>query len=176
MRPLELDFQRPRRPSAAMQAFLLAVALGFAGDVGWNYLQTREEVDALRARVQQLPQKHMDDAPLVKVAAQPISDEEYAFARDTIRRLSTPWEALFRALESSRIGTVSIVSVEPDPLQRTLVIQAQARDYLAALSFVANLREQRALTRVHLVRHEAAGGDGRRPVQFSVSANWGGRL
>jgi hypothetical protein len=158
-----------------MQALLVVVALAFAADVGRSYWQTREEVDALRVRLAQPPDRRTHDPALIKVAAQPVSDEEYAFARDTIRRLATPWETLFRALETARIDTVTIVAVEPDPAQRTILIQGQARDYLAALSFVANLREQRPLSRVHLVRHETAGADPRRPVQFSVSAYWGGR-
>lgn len=175
MKPLELDFQRPRRPSRAVQAVLLIIALAFAGDVGWNYLQTREELESLRARLATRPAQRTGEAALPKIAAQPVSDEEYAFARDTIRRLATPWDTLFRALESARIDTVSIVSVEPDPAERTVLIQGVAKDYLAALSFVANLREQRALAQVHLVRHETASPEPRRPLQFSVTASWGGR-
>jgi hypothetical protein len=175
MRPLQLDLERPRRPSPFMQAVLLAVALAFAGDVVWSYAQTRDEVRALRERLAQRPAQSSGEHPLIKVAAQPVSDEEYAFARETIGRLSTPWNALFQTLEKARIDTVAIVSVEPDPAARTITIRGEAKDYLAALSFVANLREQPALQRVHLVRHETASSDPRRPLQFSVSASWGGR-
>lgn len=175
MRPLQLDLERPRRPSRAMQAILFAIALAFAGDVAWNHLQTRDEIRNLRERLAQRPAQSSPQRPLIKVAAQPVSDEEYAFARETIGRLSTPWNALFQALEKSRIDSVAIVSVEPDPAARTVTVRGKAKDYLAALSFVANLREQPVLQQVHLVRHETASSDPRRPLQFSVSASWGGR-
>lgn len=174
MRPLQLDFERPRRPSRILQTGLLAIALSFAGDVGWNYMQTRDEVQGLRERLSTRPaQGATGDRALIRVAAQPVSDEEYAFARETIARLSTPWNALFQALERARIDSVAIVAVEPDPAARTISIRGEAKDYLAALSFVANLREQPALQRVHLVRHESSTSDPRLPVQFVVNASWG---
>lgn len=174
MRPLELDLERPRRPSRAVQALLLVIALAFAGDVAWNYRQTSGDLASLRARLAERPGGLREPA-LVKVALQPVSDEEYAFARETIRRLSTPWEGLFRAIEKARIESVVIVSVEPDPVERSVLVQGAAKDYLAALSFIANLREQRALRDVRLVRHETSLTEPGRPIQFSVSASWGGQ-
>lgn len=158
-----------------MQAVLLAVALAFSGDVAWNYAQTSEKLQQLRARMGPAAPRPAGDVPLIKVATRPASEAEYAFARETITRLATPWDTLFRALEAARIDSVSIASVEPDLAQRSVLIRGEARDYLAALSFVANLREQRALRRVHLVRHEALSPESRSAVQFEVSAAWSGR-
>jgi hypothetical protein len=175
MRPLELDFERPRRPSRATQAVLLAIALAFAGDVAWNHLQTREELRSVRERLAQRPVQSSSERSLIKVAAQPVNEEEYAFARETIGHLSTPWNALFQALEAARIDSIAIVSVEPDPAARTVTVRGEAKNYLAALSFVANLREQRALRDVYLVRHESSAIEPRLPMQFSVTASWSGR-
>lgn len=173
MRPLELDFLRARRPSRVVQAVLLAIAAAFAADVAWQHMQTRIEVESLRMRLAQRPAPERQG--LLKVAAQPVSEEEFGFARDTIRRLSMPWDTLFVALETARIDSVALLSIEPDPAARTVLLQAEAKDYLAALSYVANLREQPALRSVHLVRHETRQNEPRRPVQFSVSASWDGR-
>jgi hypothetical protein len=175
VRPLELDFERARRPSRITQGLLLAIALAFAGDVAWHHLQTRAEMQGIRERLAAPPSPSTDDRPLLKVATRPVSDEEYAFARETIARLSTPWNALFQALEAARIGSIAIVSVEPDPSARTVTVTGDARDYLAALSFVANLREQRVLRGVYLVRHEPSAAEPRLPLRFSVSASWGGQ-
>lgn len=175
MRPLELDFQRPRRPSRLTQALLLGMALAFAGDVGWGYFDARSRVEALRERLARAAIRPDVERPLIKVVAHPVSEEEIALARETIRRLSTPWDALFKALERARIGRVSILSVEPDPVARTVTIEAEAPNYLAALSLVANLRGQEGLQRVLLVRHETAASDPLRQVRFTVSAFWGGR-
>jgi hypothetical protein len=175
MRRLELDFELPRRPSWMLQALLLAIAVAFAGDVALSYVNAREQVVSLKGRLERMALARNGDASLVKVVAGPVSDEEYAFARETIRRLSTPWAELFAALEAARIDSVAIASVEPNPSDKTVAVQGEAKDYLAALSFVANLREQRALRGVRLVRHESSSGDPTRPVQFSLTASWGGR-
>lgn len=174
MRRLELDFQRPRRPSKALQGLLLAIALVFAADVGRNYLDASKTVDALRVRLAEHPQPAPRDAGLLRVSTRPASPEELAGAREIIRRLSTPWGALFRALEASRIGTVAVSSVEPDPAERTVLVRGDAKNYLAALSFVANLRNQAALQDVRLVQHETAAEPAERPLHFTVSASWGG--
>ena len=174
MRPLELDFQRPPRPSRILQAVLLAIALAFAADVGRSYLQARKDVASLRERLAHAARSDVG-RPLIKVVAQPVTEQELDLARETIRRLSTPWEALFKSLEAARIERVTITSVEPDPVARTVSIEGEARDYLAALSLVANLRQQRSLQRVLLVHHETVAQNLQRPLRFVISASWGGR-
>jgi Fimbrial assembly protein (PilN) len=174
MRRLELDFQRLPRPSRIVQAVLLAIALAFAADVGRSYLQARKDVESLRERLTHAARPE-SERPLIKVVAQPVTEQELDLARETIRRLSTPWEALFKSLEAARIERVTITSVEPDPVARTVSIEGEARDYLSALSYVANLRQQRALKRVLLVHHETGGQSAQRPLRFVISASWGTR-
>ena len=100
-----------------------------------------------------------------------LSAEEVAFARDTVRRLATPWERLFGALEAAQMDGVALLSVEPDAEGRTVNVTGEAKDYLATLTYVGHLNEEPALKRVHLVRHEARDGS-ERPVLFTVSAAW----
>jgi len=157
-----------------MQGLLLAIAIVFAADVGRNYLEASKALDALRARLAEHPQRVPGDPGVLKVSTRPASPEEITGAREIIQRLSTPWGALFRALEASRIGTVAISSVEPDPAERTVLVRGDAKNYLAALSFVANLRNQAALQDVRLVQHETHAQPSERPLQFTVSASWGG--
>jgi len=153
---------------------LLAIAIGFCADVAWSYLQARQDVDELRERLARAAPLDVEQ-PLVKVVSQPVSEAEVDLARETIRRLSTPWEALFKSLEAARLERVAITSVEPDPVSRTVSIEGEARDYLSALSYVANLREQRSLDRVLLVHHETGGTNPRRPLRFVISVTWGTR-
>jgi Tfp pilus assembly protein PilN len=98
---------------------------------------------------------------------------ERAFARQTIKRLSMPWDELFDALEASGNGSIALLAIEPDAEARTVSLSGEAKDYLSALTYVANLGEQKTLTRVHLVRHELRQSGAVRPVAFVVSASWG---
>lgn len=172
MRRLELDFHRPRPQSTRAGWVLLAVALAFAAEVGWSYIRGKEEVAAAERRIAVRLQSPVSET-LMRVALRPANPEELASARETIRRLAMPWEKLFAALEFAQSERIALLSVEPDPERGTVILAGEARDYLAALSYVATLSGVKGISRVHLVRHEMKPNDPRRGVVFTVSAQWG---
>ena len=59
--------------------------------------------------------------------------------RETVQRLSLPWDQLFSALESAASDKVALAAIEPDPRAGTVTISGDGKDYLAALSYVLNL-------------------------------------
>lgn len=146
---------------------LAGIALAFACDVGIGYVSLRAEVAQKEARLAKAP-AYVQDAP---APARAVSPEEFAFARDTIRRVATPWQRLFGALEAAQTERVALLSIEPDSEGRTVSVTGEAKDYLATLTYVGHLNQESALKRVHLVRHEARDGS-ERPVLFTVSAAW----
>lgn len=168
MQRLELDFRRSRRAPGWASYALLAVALAFAADLALSYRSLAAQVASLEARLLAAPAR----VPGAATSSRRPDADEYAFARDTVRRLSTPWESLFSTLEGAQNDRVALLAIEPDAEAGTVSISGEARDYLAALTYVANLAEQKTLSRVHLVRHELARGGGTRPVAFTVSASW----
>lgn len=144
----------------------MAAALAFAADLAWTWRALDRKLTRLQAVASAMP---------VSVARTPMrepADGELAFARDTLRRLSTPWDRLFGALQAAQGERVALLAIEPDAEAGTVAISAEARDYYAALTYVANLAEQKSLTRVHLARHELARAGARFPVAFTVSAAW----
>lgn len=165
MPPLQLDFLGRRRPLWA-GLVLLATGLAFAGEVGLSYRHLHSDVTQMEARLVAAPAPSATSAGLRAPEA-----GEIAFARETVRRLSTPWEKLFAALEWAHSERVVLLSIEPDAEAGTVSIAGEARDYLAALTYVANLAEQGTLNRVHLARHELT-RSGPRRVAFTVSASW----
>jgi hypothetical protein len=169
MKKLELDFLRTRpRPGWAAYA-LAALAIAFAADVGLSYRAVRVEV--AKKELYLAARGASSDEARTKSSARPVEREELEFARETVRRISMPWEGLFQALQSAQSDRVALLSIEPDAENGTVSVTAEARDYLAALTYVANLSEQKALRKVHLVRHEVKQGGGK-AVTFNVSAAW----
>jgi len=164
---LQLDHLRdPAGPSRASWA-LLAIAIAFAADVGRAYVGVQAEVET---RVRQLAESR---APVESTSAiRPLSPEEFVAAQGTILRLSTPWDNVFRALESARSEDVALLSVEPDAGSGSLTISGEARSYPAALTYVAWLSAEKTLKNVRLSRHEVVRSEPRRPVLFTVSADW----
>jgi hypothetical protein len=164
MQALDLELLRTRRRSWPAYT-LAAFAIAFTADAAIHYRDLREEVEAKEVRAARRAAR-----PAVE-AGPALSADERTFARETLRRLTTPWNSLFRALEAVQTDNVALLTVEPDIENRTVSISGEAKDYLAALTYLARLAEQPGLSRVHLVRHETRPGS-QRPMAFQISASW----
>jgi Tfp pilus assembly protein PilN len=156
---LDIDFVRSRRRAAWAGRLLFAIAVAVAADAGWTYLRLREALSADQGRLTAVQPR----------ATRKVGPEELAAARETVQRLTLPWTQLFGALESAASPQVALLSIEPDPRSGKVTISGDSKDYLAALTYVLNLRRSDGLANVQLVRHEQKAGD----VSFSVSASWG---
>lgn len=165
MRRLELDFSGRRSAAPWAGRVLLALALAFALDVGMSYNSAKRSLETRQASI--AAAAHPRGTPQRKASA-----EEIALVRDTVRRLGTPWERLFTALEAAANDQVALLGIEPDPKSGTVLISGDSRDYLAVLTYVLNLSQAEALRNVHLVRHEAKPNDPNGAVNFTVSAAW----
>jgi hypothetical protein len=163
VRKLELDFIRGRRGSPWAGRVLLAVAVAVCADVGLSFHHGKEALKQAEARFAQ----RTPAGSTVRATPQ-----EVAAARETVERLSLPWNDLFAALESAAGDQVVLASIEPDTRAGTVTVTADGTNYLAALSYVANLGRASGLERVQLVRHEQKANDPNGPVRFAVSAAW----
>jgi len=166
MQRLELDFRAGRRGAAWAGRILALVAVAFALDVGASYIGHRNALQRIETELTRA------SAAAGSVRAGPVSPEEWRAARETLERLSLPWNNLFRALESSAGEDVALLAIEPDPRSGTAVVTGESRDYDAALKYIARLGEHEALKHVYLVKHELRPESSRRPLLFSVSASW----
>lgn len=171
MRRLDLDFYRIRPASPWAGWVLIVIAVAFIAELGVSYVGARQ---ALAQKQQRLARfgSPTELASRAAAGSQRVSAEEIAFAAETIRRLTTPWDALFTALESAASNDVALLAIDPDPASGTVVISGESKNYLAALSYVLCLRRAKTLGHVHLVKHELRQNDPQRPVAFSISASW----
>lgn len=176
---LDLDF-RFARSASWTGALLLAMALGFAADLGYSYLQAGEASAQKEARLAQLS-RSSDSATRLHAAPRNASPEEVKAARESLRQLSMPWSRLFQALESAggqHAHQIALLAIEPDPESGSVRISGEGKDYLAVLNYVLELRRAGTLGDVALVHHEvneaaAREANGSRRVAFSISASWG---
>ncbi len=171
MRRLDLDFYRIRPASPWAGWVLIVIAIAFIAELGVSYVGARQ---ALAQKQQRLARfgSPTELASRAAAGSQRASAEEIAFAAETIRRLTTPWDTLFTALESAASDDVALLAIDPDPASGTVVISGESKNYLAALSYVLDLRRAKTLGHVHLVKHELRQNDPQRPVAFSISASW----
>ena len=159
MQALHIDFGAARLRSPWIGRVMLAVAALVALDAGLSYHAARQTLNENQARLaQRTPARN----------APKVSPQEVAAVRETVQRLTLPWDDLFAAIESVASDKVALAAIEPDPRNGTVTISGDGKDYLAALSYVLNLSHTEGLDRVQLVRHEQK-NEG---VSFAVSAAW----
>ncbi len=169
---LELDHLRKTPRPATVSWLLLAIALAFTADVGSSYVVARSGVEAKSSRLVRLSNAYSAREAVAPAAARSLSPEEFAAAQDTILRLSMPWDNVFRALEAARSDDVALLSIEPDAGSGSLSITGEARSYPATLTYVAWLAHEKTLKNVRLAKHEIVQNEARRPVLFTISADW----
>jgi hypothetical protein len=161
MEKLELNFSATRRGSPWIGRVLLALAACVALDAGLSYHWARKTLAASEVHQRTTGPRAPKTTP-----------QEVAAVRETVQRLSLPWDELFIALESAASDRVALAAIEPDTKKGTVTISGDGKDYLAALSYVLNLSKTEGLEHVQLVRHEQKANDPHGPVSFAVSADW----
>jgi len=168
-RELDLDYVKDPTHGRWAGWVMLAIAIVFAADLGRSYVSLNDEV----AETEALLERTTRGGPVIRTAvAAGVPSEEVSAARRVVSRFAIPWSALFQAVESVPRESVALLSIEPDPEAGIVTITGEAKDYLAALTYVARLRQQPGLARVHLARHETRTNESQRPVVFTISASW----
>src|SRR5258706_8242681 len=127
MNALKLDFCRSRGTPRWIAPALLALALGFAGDIGFSFFKAVRSISTNEKAL-----ARMEPRSYNKNTKKP-APEELAAARETMQRLSTPWDKLFSALETAASDQVALLAIEPDPKAGKVTISGDSKDYLAAL-------------------------------------------
>ncbi len=163
MKRLELDFRGAPRGSRWLGPALLALGAAVCADAAWTYKALHDVVAQNELRVA----RRSGAAP-----APAVSAAELAAVRESVQRLTLPWDELFAALEGAASDEVTLASIEPDVAKGTVTLSGDGKNYLAALSYVSNLGRIEGLDGVQLVRHERKAADPNGPVSFAVSAAW----
>src|SRR5437867_7694929 len=102
MRPLDIDYLRSTSRARLAVYVLTAFAVVFAADTLLHYRSIKSELATSEAR-QARQASLRTQQPLPAQAL--LSPDEYAFARDTAKRLSTPWDDLFEDRKSTRLNS-----------------------------------------------------------------------
>ena len=170
MRALDLELVR-RRPLWPAWA-ILAIGLALGAEALYSAVKARDVLDALQ-------QRRGRPAISASMAKEPVSEQtqrELDTARQALRELAMPWEALFRAIEGTKEGvkgsSTALLVIEPDAAKQVVRIGGEARDYASILELARRLEAPPVLGDVHLLNHEILEEAAGRPFQFTLSAHW----
>lgn len=170
MRALNLDFARTRLPTAWWQWLLLLGAAGLSALLLINHRSYVNDIKRLEREVQlaSAPAGATKQAP--KMDAQ--TSKTLRSANQILERLHTPWEALFRDIELAQTDEIALLAIQPNVERSSVIIEGEARNSSAILTYMGELESQAALADVTLVSHEIRREDAEKPVRFTVTAQW----
>lgn len=157
-------------PSKRAGWLLLIVGLAILLDMGITYDHLQNDREAMDRDIK-TSKLHIDDGSRAVGTGQ-YTDKDIADAGLIIKRLSTPWNHIFVGMESVSNKNVAILAIAPDVQSGLLRIEGEAKDYAAALTLVAQLRETKPFSDVFLLSHETKREDPQHPVRFTLSLRW----
>jgi hypothetical protein len=100
------------------------------------------------------------------------SAQEFQRAAAVIEQLSFPWNKLFQAIEENTGEDMALLSIQPDIAARTVMLDAEAKDWGGMVSYIKRLEEDRFFSDVHVISHQTQQSDPDRPVRFKLSCTW----
>lgn len=167
---LRIDFsgriERERRQANVWLVFAMIIALAPVTLL----LKFHEQTKALNVQRAALQENHSAPAEGTEDTRQQSSG---AAAVDLLHaQLARPWDSLMRALEEATVGSVTLMSFQPNAVKGEVVLTGEASRYDEVLKYIDNLRTQPPFTQVFLKTHEIAEDVPGKPVRFTITLLW----
>lgn len=176
MRSLKLDYQRAYRPVPWLGLGVLVAALLAFAAMGGYYQKLNQQIGFWERQADhsaRLSGPGGVSRPLTGAAAR-AQMLEVKQANQVVRQLGLPWNALFKAVETSGGQSIALLSLEPDLQKGTVKISGEAKDFDALLKYVKELSTREVFGSVMLQQHQIQQDIAEKPVRFSLVAHWKG--
>ena len=177
MRALRLDYQRSNKPVPWLGLGVLIAALTALTLTAGYFQMLNQQIaywDRKIDHAERLTRHHAR-------AIHPLTEQdaraqllEVKQANQVVRQLSLPWNALFKAVETSGGQNIALLSLEPDLQKGTVKVSGEAKDLDALLSYVKQLSTREVFGSVFLQNHQIQQSDPEKPLRFSLLAYWKG--
>ena len=179
MHPLRLDYQRSNKRVPWLGLGVLVAAMLALALMGSLFRTLNEQASFLEKKAEHYERlssyRTLAARPLDKQAAR-AELLEVKQANEVVRQLSLPWNALFKAVETSSGQNIALLSMEPDRYKGTVNISGEAKDLNALLEYVRQLSKQEVFSNVFLQSHQIVQEDPEKPLRFSLQVYWKGAM
>jgi uncharacterized protein YqfB (UPF0267 family) len=171
---VDLDFCKIKvRSNATAGILMLLTGLVIAAWMAVMHNDTKVEQLQIQSKLAQMktanPQKSLSDN------TDQENKQQLQRATAVIEQLSFPWNKLFQAIEENAGKDIALLSVHPDMLAKTVVLDAEAKNWSGMMSYIKRFEQDRFFTDVHLLSHQTQQSDPQRPVRFKLSCAWGNK-
>lgn len=171
---LDMDFATPQVRGRQFGTLLVVAGLVLAAVVYGRYAEVREDHDRWEARLSDTQRLARRALPGLVPEAAPSRElaQELRRANQVLDDLTLDWDGLFVDVESAVSADVALLGMQPKAGSGVVLIDGEARDWNALLTFLARLEATPRLSKAHLLTHEVRRTDPQQPVGFKVQATW----
>jgi hypothetical protein len=162
-KPYGVDYGKSSRDHLTGRALLV---LGLVLAVYFGYVHSQLSAMKMRWQTQRPQISSTNGNPRIMQASAQFNN-----AKETVRRLTLPWDNLFESIEVSAQEKVALLNVQPDVQKGSVLIIAEARNYDDMLGYTKRLSKT-ALKDVHILNHQIQQKEPGHPVRFTVTAFW----
>lgn len=176
MHPLFLDYKRSLAPPRRAGYIFLALGCALVLQLFVYHRGQERNIEQYQENLG----SHAT-APSTPARLAPINGDiqqlgpEIRQANIVLRQLITPWEPLFKAVESSSQQhgkNIALLTIKPDAEKRQIKISGEAKNLDVLLDYLRLLAKQESLLNVYLLSHQVQQQDRDKPVVFSLIAEW----
>jgi len=174
MQTLHLDYQRNFRPFPGWGVILLVCSLGLTLVTARHYLASATLLATLEERAETIERvvRPADKSLRMTPQEKETLAREVARANEVLRRITLPWDELFRAVEAASPNNVALLTADPDPDKQQLKIVGEAKDVTSLLEYMHQLEADPMFQTVTLQSHQIQQQDPQRPIRFALLASW----
>ncbi len=172
MPTFSLNFQQPKQHKPWLGYTL--IVMGLAGLIYCYvvYMAMANKIDNVENAIEQISHKKPHKVLAIDRVQQLVAKQQLDFQSKINRSLTTPWPALFQALEASKQDTIILTEILPDTSMDTITIKGQANQLNNALAYVKSLEKESVFSNVSLLDHQLTKSDSKVMVNFEMEASW----
>ena len=178
MSALRIQFLPPARRPSLVSCLLLLVAVAYAVAVAQQVSDAQdalEQSQARQARMERQLRKEREAASSARAQSASDSREPHAAAMERMdAQLKTPWNSLFRTLETHQVAGVALMQLDLDGAAHSARISGEAKNMDDVMRYIDALQSADGLSDVELVGHEERVRGSLTLLRFNLSARWGG--
>lgn len=177
MRPLKLNYTNASVLWTNQGGVWLAVGLVLAASIGAYYSHLTGETSRATEGLESARQL----TDLERMGHEKLTGElktyraEIKESQTVLERLTIPWDPLFVAVEqmgARHNGKITLMAIHPDIGKQQVIIDGRSADLDVLLDFVKQLTEFDIIGHAHLSHHQREEKDQKKPVLFSIAAEW----
>lgn len=171
---MQLDFRRPPRSRWRWVGWvMLAVAVAGTAALSEQWADASQRHAMAESHHDRLDERLRAKTPRrAAVATDPLTLAEVQRANGIIDQLTVPWDELFDAMDAADPRGVAVLSLAPNPRERSLRLGGEARAMAELLAYVGRVAEQPTLSQVHLQGYKTVVRDGVPVLAFTLAATW----